>query len=453
MFAPIIYSAMTKKQTKTIVGEQQRQSRKEVLIARRERQQKRTIYISIAIVGGILALLFIVAIVNEAFVSPNRAVAEVGGQTISLREWQDRVRFERAQRILFLENQLEAFGQDVGTIQQFYGQVINELLQPDVFGQTVMNQMSEDVIVQGLAQERGITVTDAEVEEAIGESFNYFGGELPTPFPSPSPTIMPTPSLTPIPTAVITELLPTNTPFPTPTLGPTDTPQPTATAVSADAFQEEFSDLLAQYRAKGVSEAQYRHYVRLQLLREKVADALAEERSLAAEAEHASFFFMVFDTEEDANEALALVEANGYLQTWNELRSRPFDPEAVSNPTVSEMLWRTQPDIAQSFGEEIATAVFALAPQTPSDIISQTLDEETSRYSIVMVSGREVRPLTEAAIQQAKAQALANLIDSRLTGSLLFTEFEQGRVPETPRLDPIFYTQLTPTPAPLLPAP
>lgn len=437
---------MTKKQTKTVNEDQQRQSRKEVLKARKEREQKRTIYMATAVVGGILLVVLLVAIINEVFVSPNRAVAEVSGESISLREWQDRVRLERAQRILLLENQLETFG-DVALIQQFYGQLINELLQPDQLGQTVLNQMAEDVIVLQAAGDRGISVSAAEVDAAIGESFNYFGGQSPTPLPAPTETIMPTPSITPIPTAVITELLPTNTPFPTATLGPTVTPPPTATPVSQTAFQEQLSDLLAQYQEKGISETQYREYIRLQLYREKLADALGTEFNLPTEAPHASFFFMAFDTEEDANEAQALVEANGFLQTWNELRSRPIDPEATSSPVVSELLWRTQDEVEQSFGADAAAAIFGQPVNEPTAVIVHEVDEETNRYYIVMVSGQETRPLTEAAITQAKQQQLSSFLDGRLTGNLTFTEFDRGRTPEVPRLDPIFYTAPTATPA------
>lgn len=446
---------MTKKQTKVNLEEQQRRSRKEVLMARKEKEQKRSIYIGVGIVGGILLVLLLIALANELFIAPNRAVSEVSGEKITLSDWQDRVRFERAQRILLLETQLASFG-DIGLIQQFYGQVIQELLTPEQMGANVLNEMANDIIVLQEARARGITVTDEEVDEAIGESFNYFGGESPTPMPTPTATIMPTPSITPIPTAVITDAVPTNTPFPTPTLGPTNPPPPTPTAVSAEAFQTEYEDLLAQYAALGITEAQYRDFVRLQLYREKLADALAVANNMPTETEQASFFFMAFDTEEQANDALADVTAEGFLPVWNELRSRPFDPEAASNPVVSEMLWRTRAEIEQSFGIETAAAVFALPVNEASGLLMQEVDEETSRYYLVMVSGRELRPLTESAINQAKQQELASFLDSRLTGNQTTYDFYLDRAPETPRLDPIFYTPVTPTPAapvPELPLP
>lgn len=441
---------MTKKQTKISADEEQRQSRKQVLVARKEREQKRVIYTGIAIVGGILAVVFIFGIVYELFITPNRAVAEVSGTQISLSDWQDRVRFERAQRIVLLENQLESFN-DVGLIQQFYGQAINELMQPDVLGQTVLNTMAEDVVVLQEAETRGITVTDAEIDEAIGESFSFFNGQSPTPLPEPTQTIMPTPSLTPIPTAVITELLPTNTPFPTPTLGPTNTPLPTPTPKSEEAFQQEWSDFLADYEALGISEAQYRAYVRLQLFREKLAEALAEERELPTEAEHTSFFFMAFPDEAGANEALAMVEQDGYVPVWNELRSLPADPEAEAAPIISEVLWRTQSDVASSFGEEIASSAFTLPLDQPSEILVYEAEDGTSLYLIIMPTGREMRELSESAIQQAKSQELVNFLDTLLTGNLTFTEFDQGRVPDTPRLDTKFLATPTPTPGAALP--
>ena len=96
------------KKTETTTTEAQRQSRKEVLLARKQAQQTRQIRLGVAVVGGLLLLLFLAAAINELVIAPSRAVAIVNGEEITLSEWQDRVRFERAQRIILLENQLEA---------------------------------------------------------------------------------------------------------------------------------------------------------------------------------------------------------------------------------------------------------------------------------------------------------------------------------------------------------
>lgn len=436
---------MAKKQETTTNGGE-RQSRKEVLIARKRAQQTRQIRLGVAVVGGLLLLVFLAAAINELLIAPNRPVAIVNEQEISLKEWQDRVRFERAQRIILLENQLEAFQGNVGVVQQFAGQAINDLLQTETLGQNTLNQMIDEVVIRQAAEVRGITVTDADVEAEIGATFNFFGGNLPTPVPTATATVEPTPSVTPIPTAVITDIIPTNTPFPTATLGPTNTPAPTATPVSAEAFQGEFDGLIAQFEDLGVSEEQYREIVRNQIYRERLIEALAEEGELAEEAEQVSFFVLQFDTEEEANEAAAVIDSSEYLSVWNEIRSQLADPESGSTAQASEVLWRTEDAVATSFGPEVAEAAFDLEVGEPSDVISRTVDAETNRYYLIQITGREVRPLSASELQTLQLENLAAFIDTQLTGNLTLTEYDRGRTPTTPVLDPIFTTPPTATP-------
>ncbi|MAT98191.1 MAG: hypothetical protein CL608_13685 [Anaerolineaceae bacterium] len=436
---------MAKKQEST-TNDGERRSRKEVLMARKRAEQTRQIRIGVAVVGGLLLLVFLAAAINELVIAPNRPVAIVSGEEISLKEWQDRVRFERAQRIILLENQLEAFQGNVGVVQQFAGQAINDLLQAELLGQNTLNQMIDEAVIRQAAEARGITVTEEDVDAEIGATFNFFDGGLPTRVPTATPTVEPTPSVTPIPTAVITDIIPTNTPLPTVTLGPTSTPAPTATPVSAEAFQEEFEGLVAQFEDLDVSEEQYREIVRNQLYRERLIEALAEEDELAEEAQQVSFFVLQFETEEEANEAAAVMDSSDYLSVWNEIRSQPADPEAGSTAQASEVLWRTQDAVAASLGAEIAESAFALPVGEQSDVISRTVDAETSRYYLIQVTGREVRPLSASELQTRQQENLAAFIDAQLTGNLTLTEYDRGRTPTTPVLDPLFTTPPTATP-------
>ena len=442
---------MAKKKNNTDNEEQQRQTRKEVLIARKHAEEQRKVRIVVGAVVGLLAALFIFAIVDAYIISPNRPVAEINGAEISLADWQEEVRFQRAQYINLLENQLDAFNGDVGTVQQFSGQAITELATDqgsEDLGQRVLNTMLEDTVIAEEAAARGISVSEEEIDEEIGAAFNYFGGELPTAFPTPTETVEPTPSITPIPTQVITEVLPTNTPFPTATAGPTNTPFPTATAVSEEAFREEWGEVLAGYTEVGITEEQYREYLRKQLLRQKLADAIAEEQELATEADHASFFFIITDNEAEANETAAMIANDDFLTVWNTVRSTPFDPEAEtpSSAFASEVMWQTREEVASNLGEEASVAIFDTPIGEPSAVITRAIDAETTQYILVMTSGRELRPLTEAAIQQAKVAALTSYIDQKLTGALTTTGYSEGRTPKTPRLDQKFLAQPTAAP-------
>ena len=206
---------MAKKQQTTKESEaEQRQSRKEILIARKHERQLRNIRIAAIVIGVMIALVIGIAVVNELFLTPNRAVATVGQTQITLREWQERVKFERAQRIIFLENQLAAFGGDVGIVQQFGGSVINELYDPETMGQDVLNTMADEVVICEAVAERGIEISEADVQAKIGESYSFFGERVyPNQQPEPTASVQLTPALTPIQTTGITELAPTWTPF------------------------------------------------------------------------------------------------------------------------------------------------------------------------------------------------------------------------------------------------
>ncbi len=438
-----------KKHPNETIEEQQRRSRKEVLVARKEAQQKRQIWIAAGIVGAIILAVILLALINELLISPNRTVASVGDDTIALNEFQDRVVFERTQRIVLLENQLEAFNGDVGIIQQFASQLIIDLLpsSSDTFGESILEQMVDETLLEQAAAERGLSVSEEEVDEAIGADFNYFGGGLPTPAPSATETIVPTPSLTPIPTAVITELLPTATSFPTPTQGPTATPFPTATPVSEEAFQTEFSEFFADYKAFGVSEAEYRESIRLRLLRDKLIDDLAEELGLPTQAEHASILFIAALDEAEIQDALALVETEGFLTAWNTIRSRPFDPEASATIVASEMLRQSEADLAQNFGETVAAAAFSLDVETPSAVLVNVGEDGSQQYFIIMVSGREVLDLSDSALQQQEQNALQNFLQGLRDGNVVVNNFWRGRVPTQPILDAKFLAQPTATPA------
>jgi hypothetical protein len=439
------------KKRKATAEETQRQTRKEILVARKQAQQTRQLRLAIGGVAVLLGLVFAVAIVNELFIAPNRPVAAVSGEEITLRQWQNRVRYERAQRILVLENQLEAFGGDVGIIQQFAGQLILELQDTETLAQDVLDRMVNEVAMRQMADVRGITVSEADIDKEIEEAFSYFDGESPTPFPTATETVIPTPSLTPIPTAVITELLPTATAFPTFTPGPTGTPFPTATPVSQEAFQERFEDLLNQFQEFGVDEETYRSIVAIQLIEERLIDAVAEDGELPQEALQASVFLLTFDDEESANEASSLIAEGDFLTTWNTLRSAPS--ELTVTGTASELLWRTQEDLIASIGEQASQEAFTLPLGEPSDVLSRVISEESTRYYILQVSGREVRSISESAFQQDKREYLVSIIDLQLAGNLETSDFWRGRVPTQPVLDPKFLAAPTATPGLAVPTP
>lgn len=441
---------MAKKQSQENEVVKRRQTRKEQLRARKTSQQTRQVRLGVFIVAGLIAAIMLIAAINELLIQPGRAVAEVGDEVITLREWQERVRYERAQRIILLENQLEAFGGDVGIIQQFSSQAIVQLLDEEAFGQGVLDAMIDEHLIRQAAEARGITVTDDEIDEEIGTIYNFYDGELPTPLPTATETIMPTPSLTPIPTQVITEVLPTNTPFPTPTVGPTNTPLPTATAVSVESFNEQFGEFVDRLDGLGADEDLFRTSIENALYREKLAEAIAEEEELSNTAPHVSFYRLTYNSEEEANEALAMIEAEGYVTVWNTVRSLLFDTSSTSTADASEIVWSTQETVENRMGGVIADTAFELPLETPSELIIEEGDAGRT-YSILYVTGREERELTESQFAQLQQDRLASFLSNQLDVER-FSSVYLGRAPRQPVLDPLFLEPPTPTPPIVVPS-
>jgi hypothetical protein len=441
---------MAKKPQKTTENESQlRQSRKEILIARKHERQLRNIRIAVITVAVLIGLVIVIALINELFITPGRVVATVGETPITLREWQERVKFERAQRIIFLENQLEAFGGDVGIVQQFGGQVINELFDPEGMGQNYLNLMADEKVICAALDERDITITDAEIQDRIEQSYGFYGeGVSPTPLPEPTETIVPTPSITPIPTAVITDVVPTEMPLPTATTGPAPTALPTPTPVPEQDFLDQYGQFIASLNDLGVDESVYRTVIHTQLCREHLTEALTEERELSRIAPQASVFVISANTEEAANEAQALIESEGFLTAWNTIQSRPADPEATETQETNafELLWRTQESLETSLSAEVAAAAFELEVGEPSQIIAVDNGDDTTTHYLIMVSGREDRELSDSDFQTRQAELLQSYVDEQLTGSLQINDLWRSRVPTLPALDTKFLAAPTATP-------
>ncbi|MCA9950904.1 MAG: SurA N-terminal domain-containing protein [Anaerolineales bacterium] len=437
---------MAKKKEKNEPADDQRKSRKDELREQKQAEQIRQIRIAAVIVAVLLGVVLLVALVNEFFIAPNREVATVNSDSITLGEFQERVKVERAQRIIGLENQLEAVGGDVGTLQQFAGQTILDLQDSEGLGQATIDRMVEEIIIRQEAEARGISVDAAVVDEWIASSYNYFGGESPTPLPEPTETIAPTPSVTLIPTAVITDIIPTAVPAPTLEPAPTSPPP---TPVSEEYFQQELNDLLGQLKDLGVSESSYRELIAARIYQEELMDAVAEEQAISPDALQANLLILAFNDEAEANEAFSEANSSDFLTVWNTVRSQPADLAAENQSTANavEFTWRTQTSLEQTIGAEAAELAFTLPIDVPSTVLQLPGSEDNPTYLIIMVNGRESRPMPEQEYEELKQAALIEIITAVMNSDAVnVKESWRSRIPTVPVLDAKFLAAATATP-------
>jgi hypothetical protein len=198
----------------------------------REARTRRIVVIGAAIVAALTLALIIAAVVQLRVVEPNRTVASVGGQTISLSDVQKRMKFDQKQ----VEQRYSQLAQQVSQLQQqggdpnqnfllqFYQQQLQQIGQQasaEGIATQSLTSMINDKLVRQEAAKRGIAVSADAVQEAIESNYGFYRVTL-TPFPTDTP--LPTPTATLEPTATST-----HTPTPLPTATNTNTPAPTAT--------------------------------------------------------------------------------------------------------------------------------------------------------------------------------------------------------------------------------
>jgi parvulin-like peptidyl-prolyl isomerase len=300
-------------------------------LARLERERRQTNIILFFFIGllVIVAGLIGYTILYNVYLQARQPVAKVGNVNIRVSEWQTRVLLQ-TQNLQSQYNMYQQYSQMLGMdFSQQLQQIQTQLSDPTSLGQTVLDQMIDEELIRQEAAKRGITVSQADVDQAIQSAYSYFPNGSPTPtitptgvtFPTLSPdtlafvTITPTPTqvLTPTDTPKVTNtpasatasantptplaLLPgtlaatgtpaatatatmTVAPSPTATLtatataGPTDTPQPTATPYTLQGFQQTYQTSVANYGKVGLTENQLRTLYEVNILRQKLMDAI-----------------------------------------------------------------------------------------------------------------------------------------------------------------------------------
>ena len=226
-------------------------TRKEHSRRRRDETRNRWALIGLAIVAALVVVVIAAGVIMELVVKPTQPVATVDNAKIGLRDYQKRVKFDWMQA----------------------GQVTD----PQGTSLKTLDTMVDEQLLREQAQQRGITVSEDEINAAIEKSFGY-QRIPPTAVPSPTPD-----------------------PKATPSKEPTATPVPSPTPVSLEAYAQAKTDYLKRISiASGMSEADFRKIVELDLLRQKLYDQVTADVPSVAEQVHARHILVAVRTPEPA---------------------------------------------------------------------------------------------------------------------------------------------------------
>lgn len=377
------------------------QTRKQLSRAERDARQQRTVLL---IVGGVFAaVILIVAFgwLRENVLLQNEPVANVNGEAIITRNFQSRVKLARAQ-LVSQRDQSSIIGDS-----QTAAQAQSQLDDVRGLGAQILSQMVDELLLKQGAAEFGVSVSPEEVQANIEENFNYFRNP-----PTPEPT------RTPAPTPTVTEPI-TQTPT------PTSTPFPTATPVTADGFQQLYREQLTTLGAYGLSEQDYRQYVELSLLGNKVRDAIAG--TVLTTTEQVKFKYIRIEPPEALNLVSSVISATDFAEAYQQILSNTFPITTVQASETFDWVPGNVISESTEFGPEITNALFSVPVSQTTGFITNTAG--TALY-IAFVQDRGVQPLGFSFLQQAQQQAQDAWLEARRNPTFYLTW--EDRVPSTP---------------------
>jgi parvulin-like peptidyl-prolyl isomerase len=198
--------AKSSKQPKGAVPAKQ-QTKKQIAHGRKEARQNRIILISVALLIVIILAVLVYGIIQELVLKPNAPVATVDGADIPLADFQNFVTFNRYNDYLSISNlqnyidQLNASPDENSFLISFYQQQLTQIQSAlTTVSDSTLDELIDDALVQQKAQQEGIAVTGAQVQQAIDDYVRQ------TAFPEAQQTTTETlPTATPVPQNLLDE--------------------------------------------------------------------------------------------------------------------------------------------------------------------------------------------------------------------------------------------------------
>lgn len=411
--------------------------------SQRESEVNRLVLILSAVILGLIALILGVALLIDGVIIPNQAVAQVGGQSITTREFQARVRFERWR----LGQQVAQIAQVAPSLltnpqaQPYYGWY-QDLQFSTSMGQRVLDEMVDTKLIAQYAAANGITVSDTEIDE---EMFKYFGFEAnpvtPTITPSPTITLTPLVSATPSPTPTITPTAtplaitntptvePTMTPSPFPTGLPTNTPELATRRAEYDENSKNYYDTAA--KAVGISQADMRQIFIEQALRVKVRKAIGGEPP--KEEEQANVRTILVTTREEADDVLKALQTGASFADL----ARSVSKDASTGSQGGELGWDGKGQRTETYGTDFEDAVWnAKAGDVVGPIVVDGVKNPTAQpgFHVLQVLAKEVRPLTPEQAESRIDKAFEDWLKTERETKVQRSNEWIDRVPDDPTL-------------------
>lgn len=405
-------------------------------IARKEREEKqiKTAVIVTGVVIGLAFLLLAYVLVDNYIVQPNKVVARVGDAEIKAGDFESNVTYSRLNMLSTASNYAyyaQLFGDSGSQFKSAGIELVAQLNDTELIGENVLNQMIDDQLIREEAAKRGITVTEAELKEAMQASFGFYpmGTQTPTITPTtvytptwsseqidlirPTKTALPAPTSTATPegweptlepTAVSqTEVAASST---TPTVEPTATEiptiTPTPTIYTTKLYGKEVGNYLDEVKNMGISAKQIEEIFRMNLLRTKLLEDLTKD--MLPQEEQVWVRHILVSSQDTAQEVIDKMNNGG---DWTALAAE-YSTDTSNKDNGGDLGWMGKND---SYIQEFKDAAFAL--NEPGQISEPV--ETTYGWHVIQLVTKATNNINATKFQQNKQAFFDNwLLDLRI---------------------------------------
>jgi parvulin-like peptidyl-prolyl isomerase len=385
------------------------ETRKQAHHRRKDEEKNRRLMIGLGAVAAILVILIGTGLIQELVIKPSQPVATVNQARIGSQEYRKRVLFD-------------------------WYQANNQVQDPQGSSVQVLDQMIDDELIREQARQRGITVSPDELTAFIEKQFGY---QRNPPTPTPTPAISPTPR-----------------PSPTPGGSPTPTPLPSPTAVSLEAYQTAYKNYLDRLgKATGFKESDYRALAELDVLRQKLYDAVTTDVPTTEEQVRVQHLLVRIiepqptatplpegqpspTPDPSAQPTPAPVTADQALARITDVKkqldagadfatlAKQYSEDTGSRDQGGELGWFGKGQMVAEF----ENAAFKLQPGQVSDPVKTQFG-----YHLIKVEERDpARPIDPSTLPQKKYEAFQKWLTDLRTAAKIERNWSLDKVPPTP---------------------
>ncbi len=382
---------MAKSSKKSKRTREVKQTKKQIAFSRKEARQNRIILIAVIALIALIVVILGFGVIRELVIKPGQPVAIVNQVKIRTDDFQDMVNYNRYNLYLnlgYLQNaidELSASPEDNEFLISFYEQQLEQLQSSlSLVAQDTLEDLIDDELIRQQAEEEGLTVTPAEVEQAITEDIRQ---DL---------------TVTSQETLTGTEQLPTPTP------------------VSQEQIDEVYNSILGNMK---LSDASFRAIVERSLLGGKLQDVLASKVPTTGLV--ANVQLIQTETEPEAVAALERIEAGEDFA----IVAQEVSTDTLTAEAGGEVGWVTTGQLSTRYGEALDALVFSQEVGEPGIV------ESNGMFYVVLVLERDENgPLPSEVLTQRQNSALTDWLEEQKSSPDVVIErlLEPDQIPSDP---------------------